>query len=81
MREIGYVEEGSPGSVLRVDGHDRDFSPKFRESAYTPVKKVVDSRVQNFEDMKEKVLHASESALRKKNRVLSLLRKKQDFSP
>ena len=80
MREIGYVEEGSPGSVLRVDGQNRDFSPKFRESAYTPVKKVVDSRVQNFEDMKEKVLHASESALRKKNRVLSLLRKKQDFS-
>jgi len=80
MREIGYVEEGSTGSVLRVDGQDRDFSPKFRESAYTPVKKVVDSRVQNFEDMKEKVLHASESALRKKNRVLSLLRKKQDFS-
>ena len=76
MREIGYVERGSPESVLRVDGQDRDFSPKFRESAYTPVKKVVDSRVRNFEDMKEKVLHASESALRKKQRVLSLLRKK-----
>ena len=76
MREIGYVECGSPESVLRVDGQDRDFSPKFRESAYTPVKKVVDSRVRNFEDMKEKVLHASEAALQKKERVLSLLRKK-----
>ena len=76
MREVGYVERGSPESVLRVDGQDCDFSPKFRESAYTPVKKVVDSRARNFEDMKEKVLHASEAALRKKERVLSLLRKK-----
>ena len=81
MREIGYVEQGSPESVLRVDGQDRDFSPKFRESAYTPVKKVVDSRARNFEDMKGKVLHASEAALRKKERVLSLLRKKQDSCP
>ncbi len=81
MREIGYVEEGAPKSVLRVDGQDRDFSPKFRESAYTPVKKVVDSRVRDFDDMKGKVLHASEAALKKKERVLSLLRKKQDACP
>jgi len=35
-----------------VDGKERDFSPRFRESAYTPVKKVVDTEIRNFEEMK-----------------------------
>jgi hydrogenase expression/formation protein len=60
---------------LCVDGKERDFSPRFRESAYTPVKKVVDTRVGDFEEMKKKVLQASEAALQKKHRVLSHLRR------
>jgi hydrogenase expression/formation protein len=76
MHRIGYVEEGKPESVLKVDGIDRDFSPRFRESAYTPVKKVVDTDVRNFDEMKEKVLRASEAAIRKKERVLADLKKK-----
>jgi len=73
MREVGFVETGTPESVLHIDGKDCDFSPRFRESAYTPVKKVVDTQVRDFEEMKEKVLRASESAIKKKQRVLSLL--------
>jgi hydrogenase expression/formation protein len=77
MREVGRVEKGAPESVLCRDGREHDFSPRFRESAYTPVKKVIDTRAGDFEDMKKKVLHASEAALQKKNRVLSnLLRMK-----
>jgi hydrogenase expression/formation protein len=38
--EIGQVEEGQ-GAELHIDGRVTDFSPRFRESAYTPVKKVV----------------------------------------
>jgi hydrogenase expression/formation protein len=76
MHRIGYVEEGKPASVLKVDGVEGDFSPRFRESAYTPVKKVVDTDVRNFEEMKEKVLRASEAAIRKKERVLADLKKK-----
>jgi len=75
MREIGSVEKGAAESVLRVDGRECGFSPRFRESAYTPVKKVVDTRVGDFEAMKKKVLQASDAALQKKHRVLSHLRR------
>jgi hydrogenase expression/formation protein len=77
MHKVGYVEEGRPESVLMVDGKERDFSPRFRESAYTPVKKVVDTDARNFDEMKEHVLKASEAAIRKKERVLAKLRGKK----
>ncbi|MDD5420410.1 MAG: AIR synthase-related protein, partial [Methanomicrobiaceae archaeon] len=41
IKEIGYAEEGPPDSVLVVKGEEQPFVPRFRESAYTPVKKVV----------------------------------------
>jgi len=74
MKEVGYVEEGKPESVLSVSGEIRDFTPRFRESAYTPVKKVVDEDKRNFEEMKTGVERAAEAALAKKLRILSRLR-------
>ena len=63
-------KKGKPESVLIVDGKEHDFSPRFRESAYTPVKKVVDTEMRDFEEMKKGVLRASEAAIQKKQRVL-----------
>jgi hydrogenase expression/formation protein len=77
MHEIGYVEKGKPESVLMVDGKECDFSPRFRESAYTPVKKVVDTDMRDFEEMKLGVLRASEAAIQKKQRVLKKLVEKK----
>ncbi|MFA4859143.1 AIR synthase-related protein [Methanoregula sp.] len=77
MQTIGYVEKGKPESVLLVDGKEQDFSPRFRESAYTPVKKVADTDVRNFDEMKANVLRASEAAIQKKQRVLANLLRKQ----
>ncbi len=74
MHRVGYVEEGKPESVLLADGKEQDFSPRFRESAYTPVKKVVDTDARNFDEMKELVLRASGASIRKKERVLQRLR-------
>ncbi|MEN6512868.1 AIR synthase-related protein [Methanoculleus sp.] len=74
MKEVGYVEEGAAESVLSVDGEIRDFTPRFRESAYTPVKKVVDEDKRDFEEMKAGVERAAEAALAKKLRILSRLR-------
>ncbi len=74
MKEVGYVEEGVPESVLSVGGEIRDFTPRFRESAYTPVKKVVDEDKRDFEEMKIGVARAAEAALAKKLRILSRLR-------
>jgi hydrogenase expression/formation protein len=77
MHKVGYVERGKPESVLMVDGKERDFSPRFRESAYTPVKKVVDSDMRDFDEMKDGVLRASEAAIKKKERVLAKLKGKE----
>jgi hydrogenase expression/formation protein len=74
IREIGFVKSGKSESVLVVDGKECDFAPRFRESAYTPLKKVVDARIGNFDKMKENVIRASEAAILKKERVLSRLR-------
>jgi hydrogenase expression/formation protein len=74
MKQVGHVEAGKAEAVLRADGKDHDFTPKFRESAYTPVKKVADTEPRDFEEMKANVLRASEAAIRKKERVLERLR-------
>lgn len=75
IREIGRVETGTPEAVLDRGGEIHDFSPKFRESAYTPVKKVVDRRARDFETMKWGVERAADAAIEKKERVKERLRK------
>jgi hydrogenase expression/formation protein len=74
IEQVGWVEAGKPEAVLISQGKEQDFTPRFRESAYTPVKKVVDTGMRDFEEMKEGVLRASEAASRKKERVLRKLR-------
>jgi hydrogenase expression/formation protein len=77
MEEVGRVEEGRPESVLVVDGKPQDFTPRFRESAYTPVKMVVDRRARDFEAMKKGIDKAAEAAIAKKRRVLGKLGARQ----
>lgn len=71
--EIGHVESGPASSVLMIDGTEHDFDPKFRESAYTPLKKVVDRPGRDVEEMQEAVRLAATAALEKKERVLGRL--------
>jgi hydrogenase expression/formation protein len=73
MDEIGKVAAGE-GAEIVVDGESRDFSPKFRESAYTPIKKVVGESGGDFETMKRKVDKAVEEAIRKKDKVKRILK-------
>ena len=75
MDEIGRVESGE-GAELVVDGEIRDFTPKFRESAYTPVKRAVGEAISKeaFEAMKRKVDSAVEKALYKRERLKAILR-------
>jgi hydrogenase expression/formation protein len=77
IEQIGRVEAGKPEAVLISEGKEQDFTPRFRESAYTPVKKVVDTGMRDFEEMKEGVLRASEAAIRKKERVVKKLKMKE----
>lgn len=73
---VGKVVEGE-GAELVVNGEARDFTPRFRESAYTPIKKLVGEKMpKNFEVMKEAVDKAAAQAIEKKRRVVGRLRSK-----
>lgn len=72
---IGRVEEGS-GAEIIINGECRDFAPRFRESAYTPVKKVHgEENPRNFEEMREAIDKAACEAIEKKQKVLEKIRK------
>jgi hydrogenase expression/formation protein len=71
---VGRVEEGE-GAELVVDGIAGVFSPRFRESAYTPIKKMVgEERPADFEAMKKAVDNAARQAIEKKKRMVERLR-------
>lgn len=71
--EVGRVETGVPSAVLVTDGRETDFTPRFRESAYTPLKKVVDKRTGDVAAMQAKVETAALAAIEKKERVKARL--------
>jgi len=71
---VGRVEKGKR-TVLIVKGELQDFTPRFRESAYTPIKKLVGEETpRNFEDMKKEVDRAALEAIRKKKKVVERLK-------
>lgn len=73
IEEVGWVEKGE-GAYLIENGQKKPIKPKFRESAYTPLKKVVgEEKPLNFEEMKQKVDTALRMAIEKKNIVLKKL--------
>ena len=73
---IGRVEEGKAEPVLIRNGREEDFNPRFREAAYTPLKKLVEKEQQNFEMMKREVDRAAAAALAKKMRMIQKLSQK-----
>ncbi len=73
---IGRVEEGN-GAEIFLNGECRDFTPRFRESAYTPVKKVHgEENPRDFEEMKAAIDKAALEAIEKKQKVLEKIRSK-----
>jgi hydrogenase expression/formation protein len=74
IERIGRVEEGSGVELHTKDGI-MGFEPRFRESAYTPIKKAVDEGpVRDFAEMREKVDLAAERAIAKKRRFVERIR-------
>jgi hydrogenase expression/formation protein len=71
---VGNVVEGE-GAELIVNGKPRDFTPRFRESAYTPIKKLVGEKTpRNFEVMKKAVDKAAAQAIEKKKRIVEMIK-------
>lgn len=78
---IGRVEEGL-GAELHDDGEVRDFEPRFRESAYTPIKRAVDEGpVRDFTEMRVKVDQAAVSSIAKKRRFVERIRQTRLEAP
>ncbi|MEN6519142.1 MAG: AIR synthase-related protein [Methanospirillum sp.] len=71
--EVGRVEAGAPAAVLVTGGRETDFTPRFREAAYTPLKKVVDRRTGDIAAMQARVETAALAAIEKKERVKARL--------
>ncbi len=75
IEEVGWVEKGR-GAYLIEDNRKKPIEPRFRESAYTPIKKVVGEETpENFEDMCRRVDEAVKRAIEKKRYVLTKLMK------
>ncbi|MDY6966087.1 MAG: AIR synthase-related protein [Halobacteriota archaeon] len=73
VEEVGYVEEGT-GSMILVDGEIRDLSLRFRESAYTPLKKLIDeSPEEDFEEMRRRIDEVVHESIRKKHELIQHL--------
>ncbi len=71
---VGRVEDGE-GAELIVNGEICDFTPRFRESAYTPIKKLVGEKTpRNLEAMKKAVDKAAKKAVEKKRKVIERLK-------
>ena len=72
--EIGTVEVGK--ELLYMDGKVTDFSPRFREAAYTPIKKAVGQDAQrDVAEMTRRVDEAAENAVEKKRRFIERIRR------
>ena len=71
---IGRVEEGE-GAYLDIDGQLRDFSPRFREAAYTPIKKAIGQEAaRDVKEMTRRVDEAAREAVEKKRRFVERIR-------
>jgi hydrogenase expression/formation protein len=66
---------GGEGAELVIDGEVRDFTPRFRESAYTPIKKLVgEAAPEDYERMCAAVDRAAVEAGGKRDRVVARVR-------
>ena len=71
---VGRVEKGS-GAELKIDNKTTDFSPRFRESAYTPIKKVVGQDAKrDVSLMRHQVDLAAQRAVEKKRIFVEMIK-------
>lgn len=72
--EVGCVKEGVESKII-IDKKEKDFSPRFRESAYTPLKKVVgETSEKDFSEMKNKIDEVALKSIKKKSDLINLIR-------
>ena len=76
---IGYVDESGKCVIEDSDSNIRTLEPKFREAAYTPVKKVVDEIGNvDFSKGQEIIDRTTLEVIQKKNNVVRWIREKYE---
>jgi len=75
---IGKVTDTGHTYIEYDDGCEK-LVPKFREAAYTPIKKVVDELYDtSFEENKVIIDNATKSAIDKKNKIVKKIMEKNE---
>lgn len=69
---VGRVSKGK-GVLITTDGRLEELRPRFREAAYTPIKKVVDRPPADQLGMEARIDEAARRAMEKKRIVLKML--------
>ncbi|MCP8322887.1 MAG: AIR synthase-related protein [Candidatus Methylarchaceae archaeon HK02M2] len=74
IRKVGWVEKDVPKVALITPRGEEDLTLKFRESAYTKIKKVVGEKAPyELNELKSKVEDVAEKAIKKRDRVIKYL--------
>ncbi|MFW9988444.1 MAG: hypothetical protein ACFFC3_07300, partial [Candidatus Odinarchaeota archaeon] len=74
--EIGYVDDSKQVFLTYVDKNKKEILPKFRESAYTKIKKEVgEDSPESLEIMERDVEKAALEALKKRKKIIKFIRK------
>jgi len=72
ISKVGWVEKDIPKVALITPRGETDLTLKFRESAYTTIKKVVGEEAPyNLDELKIRVEDIAKRAIEKRNRVIS----------
>ncbi len=73
IKKIGQCKKAKGVHLHYLDGHEVEMAPRFRESAYTPIKKVIgEKKDQASQDrMNTVVQRAYQSAIYKKERIFN----------
>ncbi|MCL2141769.1 MAG: AIR synthase-related protein [Methanimicrococcus sp.] len=78
---VGYVEKRDAkkyNTALIQDGKETEFTPLFREAAYTPLKKAIGEKIPlDFDQMKTKVDEAAKAAVLKRNKIVAQIKERE----
>lgn len=76
---IGHITDTAKTIIEYEDNTTKQLTPKFREAAYTPIKRVIDStNPANFEKNKKIIDEATLKAINKKNKLVTWINNKYE---
>lgn len=76
---IGHINGTGKTTIQKTNGKTVELVPKFREAAYTPIKKVVDSfDTIDFENGKKEIDNVTKEVISKKDNIVRWIRNKYE---